>query len=159
MTILSAMIKHQMTAFVGLLFGFVVLGSLYPLWAEKILDLRDQVSPVITDWKITSAVEHGNDLILKGTMKKHRDCLHVPPPVARDSSGDVFPLTSILWAPKDAKDETQSWGPWIITDGAGRGLQFSMVYICAGSRPNIAIVGVYIPRTARSASGVAISQP
>ena len=45
------------------------------------------------------------------------------------------------------------WGPWRITAGAGRELEFTMVYLCAGNRPNIVDVGSFIPQQSPSVSG------
>lgn len=140
-------VQHPWTWVFGAMFGFMVLGSFVPLMAEKVADTRDDLYPVITDWVVTQAVVIGDDVVLRGTMRKQRECLLVPPVIARDTAGVPYVLLTDLWAAKAASRKAISWGPWRIVAGAHRELEFTMVYLCAGNRPNIIRVGSYIPQT------------
>ena len=147
-----SVVEHPWTWLVGALFGFLALGGAWPVWSDWLLDVRDQRYPVITDWAVTHAVVEGEDVVLRGTMRKRRECLLVPPVIARDVGGVPYTL-SAEWRAKDSSAETIPWGPWRIVAGAGRALSFTMVYICAGNRPNIVAVGSYIPQGEAAASG------
>ena len=148
-----SLVEHPRTWLVGVLVGFFVIGGAWPLWTDALLDWRDQKFPVITDWAITHAVVEGDDVVLRGTMRKRRECLLVPPVIARDTADVPYLLITGIWAAKDSSIMSQSWGPWRIVAGAQRHLSFTMVYLCAGGRPNIVQVGSYIPQAAPSASG------
>ena len=147
-----SLVEHPWTWLVGALFGFLVLGGFWPLWSDWLLDWRDQRFPVITDWAVTHAVVEGEDVVLQGTMRKRRECLLVPPVIARDLVGAPYVLLA-EWRAKDSSAKVIPWGPWRIAYGARRDLSFTMVYICSGARPNIVAVGSYIPAAAPAASG------
>ena len=147
-----SLVEHPRTWLVGVLVGFFVIGGAWPLWSDALLDWRDQKFPVITDWKVTQAVIEGEDVVLQGTMRKRRECLLVPPVIARDLGGVPYRLLA-EWRAKDSSPKTIPWGPWRIVAGAQRELAFTMVYVCSGGRPNIVQVGSYIPQAAPSASG------
>jgi len=147
-----SLVAHPWTWLVGALFGFLVLGGAWPVWSDWLLDWRDQKFPVITDWAVTHAVVEGDDVVLRGTMRKRRECLLVPPVIARDLAGVPYELLAQGRA-RDSSQKTIPWGPWRIVAGAGRDLSFTMVYVCSGSRPNIVQVGSYIPQAAPAASG------
>ena len=148
-----SVVAHPWTWLVGALFGFLVLGGFWPVWSEWLLDWRDQKFPVITDWAVTHAVVEGDDVVLRGTMRKRRECLLVPPVIARDTADVPYLLITGIWAAKDSSIMSQSWGPWRIVAGAQRELAFTMVYVCSGGRPNIVAVGSYTPTVASAASG------
>jgi hypothetical protein len=99
--------------------------------------------PVITDWKIGAVAIDGADLVLTGTMRKTRDCLLIPPVVARDEKDRPYRLETQLWAHKDASTDVQNWGPWRVINGAGHSLRFTMTYMCGGNYPTIVAVGKY----------------
>ena len=145
-----SLVEHPWTWLVGTLFGFLALGGAWPVWSDWMLDWRDETFPVITDWKVTQAVVEGEDVVLRGTMRKRRECLLVPPVIARDLGGVPYRLLA-EWRAKDSSPKTIPWGPWRIVAGAGRDLSFTMVYVCSGSRPNIVQVGSYIPQAASGA--------
>ena len=148
-----SLVEHPWTWLVGALFGFLVLGGAWPIWSDWLLDWRDQRFPVITDWAVTHAVVEGEDVVLHGTMRKRRECLLVPPVIARDTAGVPYLLLAGIWAAKDSSIKSLGWGPWRIVAGAQRELAFTMVYLCAGNRPNIVAVGSYIPQGEAAASG------
>ena len=104
----------------------------------------ERLRPVITDWKVTESRIEADDLIVHGTMKKTRDCLLVPPAVARDVEGNAYLLESeAAWRPKDSSSELQPWGPWRVHGWTGQRLKFLMVYLCAGNTPTVIAVGSY----------------
>jgi hypothetical protein len=76
-------------------------------------------------------------------MRKVRDCLLIPPVVARDEKDRPYRLEASIWAHKDSSDTLQPWGPWRVVNGAGRSLRFSMIYMCGGNYPTIVAVGKY----------------
>ena len=112
----------------------------------------DQVRPVIVEWRVTDARVEGADVILSGTMVKQRDCIYLPPTVAKDQTGRNYavestsPTAGKTWA---ASDLPQHFGPWRIPGGAGKTLEFINVYVCGENRPSIVRLGVYIPTGAR----------
>jgi hypothetical protein len=122
------------------LFTAILAPGLLDFGREQYENLR----PVISDWKVTTADVVGDDLIIHGTMRKNRDCLLVPPVIARDLSGVPYLLESVTaWRSKDASMELQPWGPWIVKGGVGKKLKFTMVYMCGGNYPVVLSVGTY----------------
>ena len=129
----------------GVLFGFVA-GAVLPVVSDVVFAWYDEIRPVITDWTITSAVREGDDIVIAGTMIKHRECLLIPPAIARGKNGDPYRLEPVTrWAAKDSSSAVQPWGPWRVYGAVGNRLTFTMVYMCGGARPSIVSVGVYAP--------------
>lgn len=106
----------------------------------------DRVHPITSDWIITESHVDGADIVLSGTMLKNRNCVFVPPTVARDSAGQNYPVVSSsptagkTWA---ASGQPQRFGPWRVVGGAGKRLTFINVYVCGEGRPSILELGVY----------------
>lgn len=129
----------------GLLVSPMLVASL-PILVDAGSALQDRMTPVVTDWKVKTSSVEGPDLILSGTMVKNRDCIYLPPTLARDSTGlnrkveIMNPTGPTTWA-KD--DQPQVWGPWRVPDGAGKSLTFINVYLCGTGRPTIVELGTY----------------
>ena len=142
----AAMMHVVRTSPIAIGFG-AVFGVAFAISLPGIFDYGrekyEEVRPVVTDWKISNTFVDGEDLVLSGTMHKVRDCLLIPPPIARDSNGVPHKLTTSMWSPKDASSDLQTWGPWRVVGGAGKSMKFSMVYMCGVSRPTIIAVGSY----------------
>jgi hypothetical protein len=135
----SSPIAIAIGMFIGLFIVISVPGIL-DIGREQYEKLR----PVISDWSVTSSDVVGDDVVLRGTMRKNRDCLLVPPVIARDLSGAPYLLESLTsWRSKDASDELQPWGPWLVRGGAGKKMKYVMVYMCGGNYPSVIEVGVY----------------
>lgn len=131
----------------GIALGLLAIVFIVPLgsmWAA----LVDEVRPVIVEWKVTETRVEGADLILTGTMVKQRNCLYLPPTIARDQAGQNYavesasPTAGKTWA---ATSEPQQFGPWRIPGGADKTLEFVNVYVCGNQRPSIVRLGVYVP--------------
>jgi len=133
-------IANPLTIVIGVAIGFFA-AILSPALSEFFMEQYESLRPVIKDWKITGTVTEGDDITLTGTMRKTRDCLLVPPVIARDLSGRPYNVETPMWRAKDASEDLQSWGPWRVVRGAGVTLKFTMVYMCGGSRPTIVSVG------------------
>lgn len=105
--------------------------------------------PVVSAWTVTSSEVHGADVTLRGTMIRQRNCLFVPPTIARDSTGQNYavqsssPTAGRSWGVSDAP---QRWGPWVIPGGAGKPLTFANIYLCDEGRPKVVELGVYVPK-------------
>jgi hypothetical protein len=128
---------------IGLLFGFLFM-ALAPAILDFGREQYERLRPVVSDWEVTNAKVDGDDLTVSGTMHKNRDCLLVPPVVARDLAGTPYLLESQLaWKSKDSSAALQPWGPWTVRNGAGKKLRFVMVYLCGGNYPSIIDVGTY----------------
>jgi hypothetical protein len=129
----------------GLLLSPFIVASL-PILIDAGSALQDRLTPVVTDWVVTTSEIEGPDLILSGTMVKNRDCIYLPPTLARDSAGVnrrveiMNPTGPTTWA-KD--DQPQVWGPWRVPEGAGKSLAFINVYLCGTGRPTIIELGTY----------------
>jgi hypothetical protein len=119
--------------------------AVLPIFVDYASMIQERMLPVISDWKITNSKIEGTDLIVSGTMRKNRDCIFLPPTLARDQNGLNHRVISkasaggTTWA---ADDEPQQWGPWVVPDGAGKKLTFINVYLC-GSRPAIIELGEF----------------
>jgi hypothetical protein len=135
---------HPITAAVFTVIGFLA-ASLTPMWVDITRDVYDSLRPIITEWTVENAIQDGDDLVVSGTMIKHRDCVFVPPTMARDALGrnyTVFsssPTAGKSWA---ASGEPQHWGPWRVHGGIGKRLTFVNVYLCDGY-PSVIDLGVY----------------
>ena len=134
--------EHYLTMAFGSLLGTALVFSA-PALMDYGAEQYDQLRPVVRDWRVTEAFVNGQDVTLSGTMLKVRDCLLIPPPVARDDRGRPYAVETPMWRPKDALPIMQGWGPWTVLDGAGKRLRFSMVYLCSGARTTIVDVGSY----------------
>jgi len=132
--------KSPIVAIVGLSFGFFA-ALLAPAWWAFVVEQYDQMRPVVTDWTVTSVEVQGDNIVLSGTMHKTRDCLLLPPPIARDAAGKPYNIETPMWRPKDAGPALQPFGPWIVQGAVGKQLTFSMVYMCGRDRPTIVQVG------------------
>lgn len=127
-----------------LLSPFIV--ALVPILIDAGSAVQDRVTPVVTEWKVTTAQTDGSDLIVAGTMLKNRDCIFLPPTLARDSTGinhriqSTAPAGQSTWA---ADDQPQFWGPWRVPGVAGKTLTFLNVYLCGTGRPTIVELGTY----------------
>jgi hypothetical protein len=126
----------------GVVFGFV-LAALFPAWSDYIYEQYNDARPVVKDWKVLEAHVEGNDLLLSGVMHKTRDCLLVPPAIARDNAETAYIVEADLWRAKDASLDLQPFGPWKVVGGAGRKLTFTLVYVCSGNHPTIVRIGNY----------------
>jgi hypothetical protein len=109
----------------------------------------DRMRPVAVNWVVTDERVEGDDLVLSGTMVKQRDCIFLPPTLARDlSNGRNYAVTSAAptagktWA---ASRDPQAWGPWKVAGGAGKRLMFANIYVCGEHRPSAVELGVYAP--------------
>ena len=137
-------IRSSPVAVVLGLMGGVMMMTAVPGLLDYGREQYERLRPVITDWKVTKSLVEDDDLIVSGTMYKTRDCLLVPPAVARDADGIAYTLESeAAWRAKDASDEKQPFGPWRVHGGANKRLKFLMVYICAGNTPTVIAVGSY----------------
>lgn len=141
------MISYIRASPIAVTFGLFI-GLLAMLALPGVMDYgREQyekLRPVIADWKVVEARAEQDDLVLHGTMLKTRDCLLVPPVIARDTAGQSYILESeARWQAKDASDEKQTWGPWRVRGAVGKKLKFLMVYICSGNTPTVIAVGTY----------------
>lgn len=134
--------NSPIASMMGLVGGFV-LAAASPGWWDIVRSWYEDLHPVVTDWQIGSVSIEGADVVLSGTMRKNRECLLVPPVVARDENDRPYRLEAPMWSHKDAAAELQTWGPWRVVNGAGRSLKFTMIYMCAGNYPTIVGVGKY----------------
>ena len=134
-----------LTAAFGAIIGFMLL-----LAMPAVLDLGreayDTLRPVADHWTVTDAQIDGADAVLSGTMVKHRDCVYVPPTLARDAKGRNYQVTSASPTPGktwDASPYPQQWGPWRVSGGANMRLTFIVVYLCAGNTPTVVELGTW----------------
>lgn len=129
-------------------FGAFIGVALAPAMWNFVSEEYQFLNPVATQWKVLDQHVEGADLWLSGTMVKRRDCLYVPPPIARDSQGRshrVISHSKTAGVPWDSTDQPQTFGPWQIDEGAGQFLTFAIVYVCAGNMPTIVELGTYAP--------------
>lgn len=107
------------------------------------------VAPVITDWTVVASERVGSDLVLSGTMVKHRACTLVPPAIARDEIGQNRIVVSsaltagLTWS---ADERPQKWGPWKIQNGAHHEHTVIISYRCHVLWPTVVEVGVFDDR-------------
>lgn len=139
--------KYPFAAFLGACFAAMLM-VIVPAMAHS---LEPILFPVNSEWKVTRATVVGNDLILEGTMKKNRNCVFLPPTIAKDSLGQNYrlihasPNKGSSWA---ANEDIQKFGPWIIENGAGKVLEFTNVFDCHSLWPTFSYLGVYDPKKA-----------
>jgi hypothetical protein len=134
--------KQPILLLAGVLIGFII-AFLSPAWITFVLEQYGNMHPVVRDWRVTEATVDGEDVTVSGVMRKTRDCLLVPPVIARDQRDKPYVVETPLWRNKDASPELQPFGPWKIVGGAGKRLTFVLVYMCGGNVPNIVTVGRY----------------
>jgi hypothetical protein len=141
----KAMKTSPVIVAVGLLAGFFIAMGTHSLIDAGIV-LYDSYLPVAENWKVTNSGSIDDTLVLHGSMVKNRDCIFVPPTVARDSNGVNYTVESgshtagKTWG---ASDKPQLWGPWYIKGGIGKKLTFINVYLCGNSRPVIVELGTF----------------
>lgn len=127
----------------GVVLGPVMLVT-WPGFAEIGAKIYDRWNPVITDWVVTESRTDGEDLIVSGTMIKQRECVFIPPTLARDEHGrnlqvlSTSPTAGKSWA---SSDQPQRWGPWHVTGGAGKKLVFINLYQCWHASPTAMELG------------------
>jgi len=131
----------------GAIFGLIIAMSLPGLY-DYGREQYEAARPVVRDWTVTDNFTDGDDVVLSGTMRKVRDCVYLPPTLARDDGGQNYTVTSTsptagrTW---DASTLPQHWGPWRVSGGAGKRLSFIVVYMCGGSYPTIIELGSHGP--------------
>lgn len=128
--------------FVGLISAPVVI-STTGVW-------YDTIYPVSTDWTPTNMTVEGNDLVISGTLVRRRcSCKYVPPPRARDNTGQNFkvvsgsPTANVSWA---CDDIPQKFGPWRVIDGANRKLTFYQEHSCTPYWTTFTFLGTIEPQ-------------
>jgi hypothetical protein len=137
--------NNWMVIVAGLLMAPFLI-ALAPIVFEAGGVLQDRMVPIISDWKVTDSKVEGADLIVSGVMTKNRDCVFLPPTLARDQAGLNHRVISTAnaggttWA---ADEQPQKWGPWKVPDGAGKNLVFVNVYLCGSGRPSIIELGAF----------------
>jgi hypothetical protein len=137
--------NNWMVIVAGLLLSPVLL-AVSPIAFEAGSSMHDRMVPIVTDWRVTESKTEGTDLIVSGTMVKNRDCVFLPPTLARDEKGlnhRVISTASAGGATWAADDAPQQWGPWRVPDGAGKSLVFINVYLCGTGRPSIIELGTF----------------
>lgn len=136
---------HPWTSMVFVLLGFLVASVTTTVWFEVARDIYDHFRPVVSDWRVIESSFVENDLVVSGVLTKNRDCLFVPPIIARDALGRNYTVTSTSptanksWVPSD---KPQHWGPWRVPDGAGKKLDFVIFYLCEG-HPTASELGTF----------------
>ena len=109
--------------------------------------LQTQYWPVLYDWRPTVAV-HAGDVFITGTMRKRGApaCEYIPPPRALDmDTGEFLKVVSLSKAAGQnwlGNDEIRTFGPWLVSGGAGRKLQVSSEHECSGLWRSFSILGV-----------------
>lgn len=137
--------QNAVVIFIGLLLGPATL-IIMPGVADIGNRAYDHIAPVIVEWRVTESRTVGEDLIVSGTMVKQRDCLFIPPTLARDEHGrnllvlSTSPTAGKSWA---ADDKPQRWGPWQVVGGAGKRLTFINLYQCWHGTPTVSELGTY----------------
>lgn len=139
-------------ATVRLIDMMVIISSL--LLAAAVMPwLETTLNPVVTQWKVTSFWVEGNDVIIGGTMLRHRgECQYNPPPMVRLKSErgpeinvaveSLSPTRSFSFA---ASKEPQVWGPWRIAGGRGMKMSFYNHYRCHPGWTTTAVLGELDP--------------
>ena len=119
-----------------------------PVLSDVGTGVYDQLRPVVEYWTVNDSKLDGDDLLLSGTMIKRRDCMFMPPTLARDTkTGRNFmvesgsPTAGKTWA---ASDYPQAFGPWRVRGAAGKTLVFINIYSCGDSRPSAVELGVHV---------------
>ena len=146
MRLMLAPIRYPFAAIVGA--AFAGLSMVWVPWLAHTIE--PVLLPVNTDWHVTDARRDGNNLILTGTMRKRRDCVFLPPVIARDDSGQNYrlihasPNRGSNWA---SSAEPQKFGPWIVEGAAGKRLTFTSVSECHSLWPTFSELGTYDARS------------
>ncbi len=141
-------VKRSPYAFVGgICIGLTAVVMAAPIWAGWVV-AHNWAVPVVKKWRVETAVISGADVIFTGTLIKQRDCLFIPPVLARDQEGNPYAIVSN--SPTAGKswgvsDTPQNWGPWKVSGGAGKRLDFIATYICSRTMPIMLDLGTYQP--------------
>lgn len=100
-------------------------------------EIESRLFPVKSNFRITEVkVNKGTDLVVQGTMRKERSCLFVPGIVVKDSHGRLLPVTNksktqtVSWVTTKDGESDQSFGPWVVHNGAGGKLRFYQHFRC-----------------------------
>jgi hypothetical protein len=137
--------RQPVTIIIGLLVGFIA-AMVFPATKDLMQDSYNSWRPVVRDWKVDAEATVGGDVVLTGTMIKQRDCVYLPPTLARDQNGQNYivestsPTAGKTW---DADEAPQRWGPWTVRGAADKRLTFVIVYLCNGSNPTIVKLGTW----------------
>jgi hypothetical protein len=105
--------------------------------------LHDWAFPVVIGFNVTEKRLEGGDLVISGYMVKQRDCVFLPPTIARDDEGTNYPVESasrLAGKTWPRSDQPQHFGPWRVRGVGDRRLQFFNVYDCGGA-VSVAILG------------------
>jgi hypothetical protein len=111
-------------------------------------EIYDWANPVISDWKPDRITRDGNDLIVSGTMVKHRPCTHLAPPMARLATGQnikvdsTSPTAGITW---DRSPTPQRFGPWRVVGAAQVETTFYLRYRCHAGWDTTVEIGTIPP--------------
>jgi len=137
-------------------FGALIIGAVlvpvgmvsFPIMSSVGTALYDTLRPVVTDWTVFNSEIDGADVLISGTLVKKRDCLFIPPTLARDiETGRNYAVVSTsptagkTWA---SSDLPQAWGPWRVINGAGKTLMFINIYQCGNSQPVASELGLHV---------------
>ncbi len=143
--VISQALRYPFAILLGA--GFFLLAiAISPGLMELGASTYDRINPIASDWIVTDSRNDGDDVVLSGHMLKHRNCVFVPPTIARDSAGQNYPVVSgsatagKTWA---ASGQPQRFGPWRVVGGANKKLTFVNVYICGEGRPSILTLGIH----------------
>mgnify|MGYP000134343334 FL=1 len=141
---IRATVQYPWSALLGGLIAMFVIfmsGPLFTLGRAA----YDELVPVATNWRVLDWRTEGDDIVLSGLMTKQRECVYVPPPMARDELGQNYELVNLspanggTWA---VSGHPQKWGPWRVAGGAGKRLTFHILYSC-GSEVSISDLGTF----------------
>ena len=109
--------------------------------------MQTQYWPVLYDWEPVVSQTDG-DLFVAGSMRKRwwPACEYVPPPRVLDlDTGRHLAITSFSpgagqnWL---GTDQPRTFGPWMVSGGAGRRLQFYSEHECTPLWRSFSILGV-----------------
>lgn len=134
---LSSALITLMSVILAVMAGTLTLTTM-PLVEAKLF-------PVMSDWTVTEAYVEGNDLIVKGTVIKRRDCTYIPPPRALAPDGapllvrSYSPTAQISWP---AGAGPQQFGPWRVVNGAERDVQFFFQHSCHAAYDIVTPLGI-----------------
>jgi len=108
------------------------LGVIASINAVKFLE--QTFFPVLNEWHIEHwQYEGANDVVVRGTMYKNRQCDYIPPIRAVDQNGVHYrvesrsPTSGQNWS---SANESRTFGPWVVIGGAGMKLQFYAEHQC-----------------------------
>lgn len=141
----TAPARHPIAAFFGAVLGSIMILTVPVVahWLEPLL------LPVNTHWHVEVAQRDGDDLLVSGSMKKHRACVFLPPTIARDEDGNNYRVIhqsrngGSSWAPDE---QPQRFGPWRVVGGAGKKLEFINVFQCHSLWPTFSELGDFDAR-------------